>query len=115
MIVPITATLRYSATSFVTHPMHVTILLSHLLSTNTLNLSTGMVSSILTKDGLIRFPSEALDENPNAKSGTRVVAGLLKRIEDKYDWAREILMLNAIQVEQVGLLSTLSLFISDHT
>ncbi|RUP48500.1 hypothetical protein BC936DRAFT_144478 [Jimgerdemannia flammicorona] len=93
--------IKYSAASFNTHPTHVIIFLAHLLSSNALNLSTGLVSSMITKEGLLIFSNDLFpDKKVEAKYGAGLVTGLLKIVEDKYDWGKETASLNLVEFEQ---------------
>jgi U3 small nucleolar RNA-associated protein 20 len=84
--------IKYASNHFERNSYETILFLSEVLSTNVLILSSGSLSSSLTAEGLLRFPSA----NKNQKS---MVEGILEIMSKDYDWAKERDILNSTDMK----------------
>jgi len=84
--------IKYSSTHFNAYPYETILFLSEVLSTDALALNSGSLSSFLTPEGLLRFPSAA-------KGKKSMVEGILDILSKEYDWKKERDTLNATDMK----------------
>jgi len=77
------------------------LFLAELLETQAIRVAPGMISSHVTPEGLIRFPTEnGAKEKKNANGDKKSFVGcLLEALHQKYDWEQERDLLNDVDVE----------------
>lgn len=92
--------IKYSSAHFNSHPYETVLFLSEVLSTDALNLTSGSLSSSLTPEGLLRFPTAAAA----GKGKKSMVEGILDILSKSYDWEKERDTLNATDMKVSALL-----------
>ncbi|CAG8656331.1 14206_t:CDS:10, partial [Dentiscutata erythropus] len=80
---------RFSSTHWNVASTKITIFLAHLLFTKTILISSGTVSSFITKEGLIKFPNASTEEI-KCTEDQNITDGLISLISRDYDWASEV-------------------------
>ncbi|KAI8977543.1 armadillo-type protein [Mycotypha africana] len=85
---------KYTSRQFYSHPKETVIFLSKLLLSDALVLSSGTLSSSLTAEGLIRFPTVS------GEGQKSIADGILDLLHCNYDWATERDILNSIDIEK---------------
>lgn len=83
--------IKYTSSHFSTNPYETILFLSEIFATDILDLSSGMMSSSITPDGLLRFPSSKNEES--------LGDGVLAILGKEYDWAKERDILNATDMK----------------
>jgi U3 small nucleolar RNA-associated protein 20 len=84
--------IKYTSNHFTNSSYETILFLSEILSTDALILNTGSLSSSLTAEGLLRFPSAS----KNQKS---MVEGILEIMGKSYDWTKERDILNSTDMK----------------
>lgn len=85
----LTVNTRYTAAKIETHPRQTILLLSQITSSGALDLPEDHLSSFITPEGLVRFPTNTV---PNK---------LLQVLSDTYDWTSERDTLNSLDFSKV--------------
>ncbi|KAK9722628.1 U3 snoRNP protein [Basidiobolus ranarum] len=85
---------NFSSRSWNTHSVPIILLLSYLMKNEVLALSEGLVSSVLTQEGRVRFPKLS-----NNKEQVLLADGLLDIVQKERDWAKDVERFNEIDFE----------------
>ncbi|KAF7724248.1 U3 snoRNP protein [Apophysomyces ossiformis] len=85
--------IKYASEKFSTYPQETVLFLSELVASNALTINSGMLSSSVTAEGLLRFPM--------VKNSKSVPNGILDILSATYDWAKERNRLNETSVTEI--------------
>ncbi|KAL1915418.1 uncharacterized protein VTP21DRAFT_6876 [Calcarisporiella thermophila] len=89
--------LNFMTAHWKTHSSALCIFFARLVALRALTINSGMISSFVTQDGLIRFPSQK-------KGGASlVVSGLLQILKEERDWAAEVDSLSKMDVTEASV------------
>ena len=79
---------------------------------NTISVSSGTVSSFVTKDGLIKFPNiQKKSEKSGITTHKNVIDGLISIIKQDYDWFSDAQRLSWVHLNKVKYLFYLLFFL----
>ncbi|KAI8098559.1 uncharacterized protein BX664DRAFT_254120 [Halteromyces radiatus] len=95
---------KYVSQQFIRYPEQSILFLSELMSTGSLSVPPGTLTSAVNADGLLRFPQ--------TRNNTSLVQELLKILNTPYDWKKEQDILNNTEIETIHITPVSSIAIS---
>ncbi|CAI2171430.1 13286_t:CDS:10 [Funneliformis geosporum] len=93
--------IRYSTIHWNTDSKKLILLLSNLFLTNTISISSGTISSLVTKNGLIKFPNiKCASEKSESITHKSVTDELINIIKQDYDWYSDAQKLSFVHLRE---------------
>lgn len=94
---------RFSTTHWETNSTKLILFCANLFSTNTISISSGTISSFVTKDGLIKFPNiQRNSEDLKSITHLSIIDGLIDIFKQDRDWFSDAQKLSWIYLNKVN-------------